>query len=137
MAIGAGHEAFRAYSEFSLQPRNLLLAGHSRSQKRRARIGSRVRLPAHPAFRVVEYEWEVLSKRPIPARTRRDYRVTRPGRAECSGKLTERPHCRCYRPTPSTECIHFLGFGDEGMCVRKAEKRAKEKRGRPVRAKSR
>ena len=69
--------------------------------------------------------------------TRRDYRVTRQGRAECSGKLTERPHCRCYRPTPSTECIHFLGFGDEGMCVRQAEKGAKEKRGRPVRPKPR
>jgi hypothetical protein len=69
--------------------------------------------------------------------TRRDYRVTRQGRAECSGKLAERPNCRCYRPTPSTECVYFLGTGDEGMCVRKAEKRAKEKRGKPVRTKSR
>jgi hypothetical protein len=65
--------------------------------------------------------------------TRRDYRVTRQGRVECSGKLKERPHCRYFRPTPSTECVHFLGFGDEGMCVRKAEKRAAGKRARTAR----
>jgi len=52
--------------------------------------------------------------------TRRDYRVTRRGRAECSGALTQRPRCRHYRPTPSTECAYFLGSRDEGMCVRKA-----------------
>jgi len=61
--------------------------------------------------------------------TRRDYRVTRQGRAECAGKVAERPHCHHYRPTPSTECAHFLGAGDEGMCLRTtAGRRAPAKR---------
>jgi len=62
----------------------------------------------------------------------RDYRVVRAGRAECTGKVAQRPLCRQYRATPSTECIHFLGSGDAGMCVRKtADQRAASKgRGR-------
>ena len=55
--------------------------------------------------------------------TRRDYQVTRNGRAECCGKLAERPNCRHYRATPSTECVHFLGSGDQGMCVREGRQK--------------
>jgi len=68
--------------------------------------------------------------------TRRDYRVTRSGRAECSGKLAQRPHCRHYRATPSTECIHFLGTGDQGMCVRKGQSTRPGRAQRPTRGRA-
>lgn len=67
--------------------------------------------------------------------TRRDYRVTRHGRAECGGRLADRPTCRYYRPTPATECVHFLGAGDEGMCVRQSDE-TRAKKGESTRVKA-
>jgi hypothetical protein len=58
----------------------------------------------------------------------RDYRALRAGRAECTGKLAQRALCRHYRATPSTECVHFLGSGDAGMCVRKTAQRGSRAR---------
>ena len=57
--------------------------------------------------------------------SRKDYRLTKQGRIECGGKLAQRPNCRYYRATPSTECVNFLGTGDEGMCVRTAPRKGR------------
>jgi hypothetical protein len=95
---------------------------------------------AHSGILVVIAGATVLSlaayygRRAYRKMTRRDYRVARNGRAECSGKLAQRPSCRHYRATPSTECIHFLGTADQGMCVRQVHRKrgsARARSGRP------